>query len=372
MKISSFSWIEVDTKAFRKNIKLMSSVLSPQSKYMLMVKGNALGNGLIEISKIAGENGVSYLGITSLKEAIILRDNGITTPILLFTEVEPDLIEQVLKYKITPVVYTLSYAKKLSGLAQKQRKIITVHIKIDTGLHRFGIKVNDALQDVIKISRLANIEIEGILTHFADAIYNISSASKQLDLFKDFYEQLRVLNINPKIKHAANSAALVWLKDSHLDMVRFGLATYGLQPSIRKRFPLSIQPVMTWKTKILQIKRIQKGEYVGYGGSFRAKTDMTIAILGVGYADGFRRSPQNYQSVLIKGEKCPVIANVTMNFTMVDVTRLKHIRLSDIVVLIGKQKNARITLEDIANIAGTTNEEVATSISALLPRVYIK
>ncbi len=368
---SSNSWLEISTGIFKNNLRFMSSILASKTKYMLMVKGNAYGHGLIEISRIAIDADVSYLGVASLQDAIILRTHNITIPILLLTEVESGLVPEIIKYNVTPTIYTLAYATRLARVAQKNNTVLPIHIKVDTGLNRFGFR-EQALQEVIKISHFKNIEIQGVFTHFADAIDELSTARKQLDLFNKICGAIKAQGIHPKLRHTSNSPALVWLKESHLDLVRFGLAAYGLQPSITKRYPLPIQPIMTWKTKILQIKSIKKGEYVGYGKSFMAQKDMTIAIIGVGYADGFRRSPLNYGNVLVSGEKVPIIGNVTMNFTIVDVTKLKSLKLYDEVVIIGRQKNSCITLEEIANNSGTINEEIAVAISSLIPRKYVK
>ena len=372
MQNKSLSWLEIDTKIFRENIKLMSSVLSPKTKYMLMVKSNAYGHGLVEISKIAVEEGASFLGVSSLKESIELRSNNIKTPILLLTEVEAGFIPDIVKYKITPTAYNLSYALALSEITKQKNTIIPIHLKIDTGLNRFGFKVNQALQDVIEISQFRNLKIEGIFTHFADAINDLKSAKEHLSLFNKLCKEVRSYGIYPKYTHAANSPALVWLKQSHLDLVRFGLAAYGLQPSITKKYPLPIQPIMTWKTKIMQIKDVKKGEYIGYGKSFKAEKDLTVAVIGIGYADGFRRTPQNFKYVLVKGTRVSVIGNVTMNFAMVNVSLIKELRLYDEVVIIGSQGNRTITLEEIAKITGTINEEIVTSIYALIPRLYIR
>lgn len=368
--MKSLSYLEIDTKAFRNNLKQMSSVLSPQVKRMLILKGNAYGHGLVAMAKIALEEGVSHFGVVSMDEAIKLRSSNISVPILLLSEVEENLIPDLFHYQITPTVYQQSFAKKLSEFAIKSHHQISVHIKIDIGLNRFGFKGNP-VDEIIRISKLNNIFIEGIYTHFADAIDDTASASKQLELFNKICSQLESKNISIKIKHSANSPALVWVKGSHLDLVRFGLAAYGLQPSVAKKYPLVISPVMSWKTKIMQIKKVSKGEYISYGKSFKTNRDITIAVIGVGYADGFRRSPLSYQNVLIRGVKVPIVGNVTMNFTMIDISGLKTVKLYDEVVLIGKQKNSRITLEEAAIRAETINEEVATSISALIPRLYI-
>lgn len=372
MKAANLSWLEIDLKKFRENIKLMFSVLSPKTKYMLMVKGNAYGHGLIEISKIAVDEGASFLGVSSLKEAIELRVNSIKIPVLLLSEAEPNFIPDIIKYKITPTVYNLSYVLALTKVAKQKNKIIPIHIKIDTGLNRFGFKVNQVLQDIVKVSQFKNLQIEGIFTHFADAINDLKLAKEHLSLFNKLCKEVNSYGIYPKYRHTANSPALVWLKESHLDLVRFGLATYGLQPSLTKKYPLPIQPALTWKTKIMQIKYVKIGEYIGYGKTFKAKKDMTIAVIGVGYADGFRRSPLNYRNVLVHGEKVSIVGQVTMNFTMIDVTKLKRLKLYDEVVIIGKQKDSVITLEEIATISETINEEIVTAISALIPRIYLK
>ncbi len=370
MKVKSLNWVEIDLKTLKNNIKLMSAVLQERAEFMLMVKGNAYGHGLIEISRVASEMGASYLGVSALAEAVSIRKNNIKTPVLLLTEVEQTFLPAIIRYKITPTVYSLGYAEALSKFAQKKNKVLPVHIKIDTGLNRFGFKIDQALQDVIKISQLNNLKIEGIFTHFADAIDNLKSARKQLNLFKAFCNQIEEYKIFPKYKHAANSPALVWLQDSHLDLVRFGLAAYGLEPSVTKKYPLPIQPVLAWKTKVLQLKFVKKGENIGYGKAFRATKDLTIAVIGVGYADGFRRSPKNYKQVLIQGKKCPIVGNVTMNFTMIDVTKISA-KVYDEVVLIGRQKSSSITLEELAILSRTINEEIVTVISALVPRKYL-
>lgn len=370
MKTKSLSWIEVDTAIFKSNIRQMASMISKNTRIMLMVKGNAYGHGLVEMSKVASKLGISYLGVSSLEEAITLRKSKITIPILLLTEVEPIFIHEVIKYKITPTVYSLEYAQKLSQFALIGGKVLPIHIKIDSGLNRFGFKVNDASKEVVKISNLKNLYIEGIFTHFADAIDNLESSKKQLELFNNLCSELKQHEIYPKYRHVANSPALVWLKNSHLDLVRFGLASYGLQPSDNKKYPLKIRSIMTWKTKIFQVKHVKQGEYIGYSNVFQSKKDMDIAVIGVGYADGFRRTPLNFKYVLVKGEKCAVLGNVTMNFSMIDVSKIQDIKAFDEVVIVGKQGKSIISFEEIASNSGTINEEIVTSISPLIPRFY--
>lgn len=372
MKTKSLNWVEINARKLRDNLKFMSSVLSSTTNFMLMVKGNAYGHGLIEVSRIASDEGATFLGVVSLDEVSRLRSNKISTPILLFAEIEEKFISEIVKYKITPTVYNLSFAEELNSFAKKRNIKIPIHIKVDTGLNRFGFKLNNSLREIVIISSLSNLVVEGIFTHFADAVDNLILARGHFSSFLSFLSKLKSLGITPKIIHASNSPALVWLKESHLNLVRFGLAAYGLQPSTNKQYPVPIKPVLEWKTKVLQIKTVHRGEYIGYGSSFKTYNDMRIAVIGVGYADGFRRSPQNYKNVLIRGVKVPIVGNVTMNFAMVDITNLEKVVLYDEVVLIGTQQNVNITLEEIASIAGTTNEEVVNSISPLTPRYLIE
>lgn len=372
MNTKNNNWIEINQNHLKANIRLMKSVfISNNTKFMIMVKANAYGHGLIEISQIASEEGAAYLAVSCIEEALHIRKNQILIPILLLSEPTIDSLNEIIKHNITLSVYDYSFTKKLSDFAQKFSKTVTIHIKVDTGMNRFGFQTNNALEKIIKIKRLPNIVTEGIFTHFADVADDISSAKIQLQKYNQLCADLQNKGISFKYQHTANSSALVWLPKSQLNLVRFGVAVYGMQPSQNRSYPLPVKPVLSWKTRILQIKKVQKGEYIGYGKHWQTSAKKTIAIIGVGYADGFRRSPHNFGTVLFQGIKIPLIGNVTMNYSMIDISKVKNPKLSEEVVIIGKQNNQELTVEAIAKRTETINEEITSSISPLLPRYIV-
>lgn len=372
MKNNHRTWIEIDTSIFEKNVELLKSKLSPSAKFAGVVKANAYGHGAIQLSSILSNHGAAFLAVAYLEEALELRKNKIFAPILMLSQPLAEDITTVIDYKITPTIYSLDFAKKLSAIAVRKNKIVPIHIKIETGLNRLGFPINIAHYAIESIAKLPRIQIEGIYTHFANAYdSNLSFTKKQFKTFDSIIKRARENEIYPTYVHAANSAAHVWFPQSQCNLVRFGLAMYGLQPNNKKNYPLPIKQCLTWKTKILQIKEIKKGESVGYGNIWRTSKRTKIATIAVGYSDGFRRAPYNFGFVLCKGHKARVISNVTMSQTMIDVSNIPDISVDDEVVILGKQGDKIITFEDVALKVKTINEEIVTSISSEIPRIYI-
>lgn len=365
------TWIEVDTEILEKNIVLMKSKLGKGVDFAGLVKANAYGHGLTEVAKMLIRHQARFIAVAYFEEAMKLRKDGINYPILMLTQPFEENIQDVIHYNITPAIYSIDIAKQIGEQALKTHTIVPLHIKVDTGLHRLGFSPEKAAAAIIEISKIKGIRIEGIYTHFVNSYaLDVSFTQKQIQLYEDIIAKVGLAGIHPTYLHTANSAAHVWIPKSQYNLVRFGLTMYGLQPSDEKGYPLAIQQCFTWKTRILQTRHIKKGENVGYGNLWHAPKDMQIATLAVGYADGFRRTPHNYGVVLCGGQKVPIISNVQMSQTMIDVSTVKQIRERDEVVIIGKQGHGSISFEDIANVTRTTNEEIATSISAIIPRIY--
>lgn len=371
MKNAYRTWIEIDKNIFERNIDLLKSKLKHGVKFVGIVKANAYGHGIVQISKILSKKNPAFLAVAYIEEAIELRRNNIAVPILMLCQPFVEDINEVIEYGITPTVYAIDFVKKLSVIAIGKKKIVPIHIKIETGLNRLGLPIDIAYNAIEAIAKLHGIKIEGIYTHFANAYgSNQNFTRKQFRVFDSIIKKAKENAIYPTYIHAANSAAHVWAPESQCNLVRFGLAMYGLQPSTEKSYPLPIRQCFTWKTKILRIKEIEKGENVGYGNNWHAPGEMKIATIAVGYSDGFRRTPYNFEYVLCKGYKAKIVSNVTMSQTMVDVSHIPNISLDDDVVIIGKQGDNMITFEEIAFKAKTINEEIATSISSKIPRIY--
>jgi len=347
--------------------------VGPQVAIMAVVKANAYGHGSMETSKIALESGAKMLGVSSFVEAKQLREAGINAPIVIlgFTPVENYL--DMVKNDLTVTIRSLDVVKALSTAARREEKTARVWIKVDTGMHRLGLNPSEVLFFVKKVQNLPNVNITGIFTHFADADNtDISFARKQLANFQELLKELERENIHIPIRSAANSPATFKLPESHLDLVRIGIAMYGIKPSKDFDYGVDLQPALTFKTEITQIIELAKGESVGYGKEFVAKKPSLVATLAVGYGDGFRRSPQNWGEVLIRGQLVPLIGRVSMDQAAVDLTETTgDIRRGEEVVLIGKSGAKVLTAEKVAHNLDTISYEVTTAISARVPRIYV-
>jgi alanine racemase len=367
------SWIEIDLKTIYNNICFLRRRIPKNTKFVVMVKADAYGHGILEISKISQKAGAFFLGVNFLEEAIFLRKNNITCPIILFTQPDSNLISYLDKYKITPAVYSLAFLKQLVLWLKKNHKKIQIHLKINTGLNRFGFNLKNITDAIYEIKKnVSIINIDGVFTHFSSASSNKKRTEKEFSLFEKVIKKIKAEKITINYLHSSNSAALILYKKYSLNLVRFGLAVYGLKPFKNKKKLIPIKQAFSWKTKVINISEIKKNETVGYDGSWIAIKNSTVGVIPVGYSDGFRRTPSNYSCVLCCGNKVPIIGEVMMNHTIIDLTEIKKkVRLGSEVVIIGKQGNKTITFEEIALNAKTINEEIVTSISLKIPRVYI-
>lgn len=382
------TWAEVDLSAYAHNIKELRRITRSDARLMAVVKADGYGHGAAAVAREALQNGAQFLGVARVNEAVQLRETGLNAPILIFGYSPPDCAETLIDYDLIQTVYTPAAAAALSEKSRRLGKSINVHLKVDSGMGRLGLVLNaptttsaaiavpasNPIREAQAIARLAGLEIQGIFTHFATAdSADKSYATGQLERFMDFIEQLRRIGIEPPLKHAANSAALIDMPDSHLDLVRPGIATYGLYPSDEvNKNNVDLKPVMTLKSRIIHLKKVPAGFNVSYGITYRTPKPTTIATVPVGYADGFNRRLSSRGYMLVHGQRVPVVGRVCMDLTMIDVGALSDVAIEDEVVVFGKQQGEAITADEIAGGLNSINYEVVTAITARVPRVYLR
>jgi alanine racemase len=368
------------------NIKELKRITRSPARLMAVVKANGYGHGAVQVAREALHNGAQYLGVARINEAISLRKAGLSAPILIFGYSPPDLAPLLIDYELTQTVYSLSTATALSEYANRKGKKITVHIKVDSGMGRLGFlledihttpkdtPLNNPIREIEAISRLAGLTVEGIFTHFATAdSADKSYADLQLDRFMELLSHLQKEGLDPPLRHAANSGALINIPESHLDMVRPGIASYGLYPSDEiNRNTIALKPVMTLKSKIIHLKKVPPGFNISYGITYQTKNSTIIATIPVGYADGFNRLLSSRGYMLVHGQRVPIVGRVCMDLTMLDVGRISGVALEDEVVVFGEQENEAITADEIAVSIGTINYEVVSTITGRVPRLYLK
>ena len=380
-------WAEIDLTAYAHNITELKRITCEGARLMAVVKANGYGHGAIEIAGEALNNGAEYLGVARINEAIQLRTAGLDAPILIFGYTPPDLADTLIKYDLTQTVCSFSSASALSEYARQKGTKIGVHIKADSGMGRLGLPLfsgnsagteshplQNSVQEVEAISRLAGLTVEGIFTHFATADSSDKSYAKiQIDVFTDFLNRLDRQGLLPPIKHSANSGALIDLPESHLDMVRPGIATYGLYPSDEvDKSRIDLKPVMTLKSKIIQLKKVPAGCNVSYGITYQTKNPTTIATVPVGYADGFNRLLSNRGHMLVHGQRAPIVGRVCMDLTMLDVGNVPDVEMEDEVVVFGQHHTESVTADEMASQLNTINYEIVSTITARVPRIYEK
>ena len=372
--MSSKTFLHIDDARLKNNIKT-TRAMSPNIMIMAVVKANAYGHDIAKASKAFEAAGVNWLGVASVDEAITLRKEGITLPILALSSIIESEIKTFLEHDISVSVFNLDLAVQISKIAKELDIQANIHIKIDTGMNRFGFKPShESFDDILSISKLENISVQGIFSHFATADSDDATFAKyQFNLFNDTVEKLSSLGLDIPIKHMANSAAFLGNGSFHLDMVRLGILLYGLPPCSSSKGELNLEkmgilPALSFKSHIAHVKDIKKDESIGYGQNFVAKGDMKVATLPLGYSDGVPRALSNRGNVLINGHKCPIVGNVCMNQMMVDVSGTNDAQIGDEVILIGIQGGQSITPQDWAVDAGTINYEIVAAIPQHIPR----
>lgn len=374
---SANCWVEVAGEALAGNVATLKGLAGEGRLLMAVVKANAYGHGMTEVARIALEAGADWLGVFSATEGLSLRKAGITAPTLVFGPTPVAQIEEAFAEKLSLTVSSLHAARELARLAPANA---AVHLKVETGTNRQGLETFE-LEEALAALSNGKLNIEGAYTHFADIEDTTDHrfAEIQLKRFGQAMEALKAFKVAVPIAHAACSAATILFPSTYFNMVRAGIAMYGLWPSKEThvsakslgRNALDLRPVMTWKTRIAQVKSVSAGEFIGYGRTYRTTRQSRIAVLPVGYSDGYDRRLSNACHVLVRGTRAPVRGRVCMNLTMVDVSDIAEAAPGDEVVLLGRQGDETISAEDLARQIGTINYEVVTRVAPTAPRIVV-
>jgi alanine racemase len=374
MKNSRFyrqTWVEINLAALRSNYQVVKGHLPQGTKIMAAVKANAYGHGIVEVSKTLVACGVDYLGVACVDEAVMLRRAGVKKPILHLGGFLKGDTQAFLEYDITATVADLDLAKNLNQVGRRFKKKIKVHVKIDTGMGRLGVWHNEASDFIISLCALEHLSLEGIYTHFPSADSDEDFTHSQLAVFCTLLDKLQIRGVDIPLKHCANSMAVLGFKNAYFNLVRPGLALYGLHPKEDMFDRVNLKPVLNFKTKVVYLKEVEKGRSISYGRTYITSEKTRIATLPVGYGDGYNRLLSNRGAVLLHGCLCPIVGVVCMDQTMVDVGSVPGVKLEDEVVLVGVQKNKKIRVEEIAAMCHTIPYEVVCWISPRVPRLYI-
>jgi alanine racemase len=378
-------WAEIDLGAIAHNVRELRRRTDPQARVMAVVKANGYGHGAVEVARTALASGAEWLGVARLSEAIALREAGCGAPILVFGYTPPADAGRLLDFDLRQSVCSLDAARAYSEAAAIRSRRIRVHLKVDTGMGRLGMVPADLsgqdprhavgeafIREATAIARLPGISAEGIFTHFAAAdSADLSSAKRQLTLFMEVVSALKSSGLEFELRHSANSAAVIAIPESHLDLVRPGIALYGLRPSEEiDLIGISLKPAMALKTRIIHLKSVPAGTAISYGMTYRTPSATVIATVPAGYADGYRRLFSSRGSMLVHGRRVPVVGRVCMDLTMLDVGAVPDARVEDEVVIFGRQGDEAISADDLARELGTVNYEIVCDLTARVPRVY--
>lgn len=368
-------WAEIDLRALAGNVREIRRVTNENAQVMAVVKANGYGHGVEPVSRVALQNGASWIGVALLQEAVLLREKGISAPILILGYTPVDDIAEVIRHDINQTVFTWDDAIAIASMANHLGKKAKIHVKIDTGMGRLGFKFAQETLDIIyRLAHLPGLEVEGVYTHFATADEEDKTyAQEQYGRFQQLLKQLAALHVFIRWRHCANSAALLDLPFTHLDLVRPGIAIYGLYPSSHVcRDLVKLTPVMSLKAKVAFVKEVPERFSISYGRSYYTRERTRIATVPLGYGDGYSRLLSNRGQVLIRGRRAPVVGSVCMDQLMVDVGHIPGVQQGDEVVLLGSQGTEEmITVDELAGCLGTINHEVLCMISERVPRVYV-
>jgi len=348
-------------------------LISPKTRLMSVVKANAYGHGMLEVARICLEEGATYLGVASPREAMNLREQGITAQILVLGYTPEDCTDLMVENRIDTTVFDLNTALALSKAASNMDTEARVHLKIETGMGRIGFKPDAASLELIQeIALLPGIVIQGIFSHLATADYaDKRFARQQAETFKSFVTKVEESGISIPLKHLANSAAIMEMPELHLDMVRAGIITYGLYPSDEvNRSTLELVPAMRLRSRISYVKEIPAGYSVSYGRTYICQQETKVATVPIGYGDGYHRLLSNRSWASIRGQKVPLIGTVCMDQCMFDVSGIDDVRAGDDVILFGRPEDG-VTADDLADLMGTINYEIVCAPSSRISRVYI-
>jgi alanine racemase len=374
-------WVEIDRSALVHNVAEFRRLIGARRKMLAVVKANAYGHGLLEAAGIVREAGANWLGVNSLEEGVALRESGHTSPVLILGYVPLDGAAEAVSRDLRLVVYNEEMVVKLAEASRKLGRPAHLHFKLETGTNRQGIPPERITGFIDRARRRSGIVIEGITSHFA----NIEDTTdhryprRQLEIYRSAIEALGTRGISVPLRHMSCTAAVILFPETWFNLVRVGIGLYGLWPSKetylscleKRRDPLSLRPVLSWKARVAQIKKVPKDALVGYGGTYKTTRPTTLAVVPVGYYDGYARSLSNSSHVLIKGRRAALRGRVAMNFLTADVTDIPSVGLEEEVTLIGRDGAEEISADNLAALAGTISYEVLARINPLVPRIVV-
>ncbi len=370
------AYAKIDLDAIRYNMESIHKVLKPDTQVMAVIKTDGYGHGATPIAREIESLPYLYgFAVATEEEGMSLRHNGITKPILVLGYSFTDSYKEMLEHDIIPAVFSYESAKKLSDVAVQMNKEAVIHIKLDTGMSRIGYQITEESADeILKISELPNIKIEGIFTHFAKADETERDFTyHQMQLFEKMTEMLKERGVEIPKKHCSNSAGIMDFSEANMDIVRAGIILYGLLPSDEvDKDAVPLRPVMELKSRVIHVKKLEAGRSISYGGLYTTTKEQIIATVPVGYGDGYPRSLSNKGWVLIHGQKAPICGRVCMDQFMVDVTDIPNVSVGDEVTLIGKDGSLCLTMDELGDLSGRFNYEFACDLGKRIPRVFYK
>jgi alanine racemase len=374
-----WAWVEIDREAIRYNLKRFRKLLGPDVKILAVVKADGYGHGAVESARVALSTGATVLGVASVDEGIELRHAGIAAPILILAEPPIEAIPLVLQHQLVPAVYNMEFALALGETADAQGRVSPYHLKIDTGMNRVGVHHSDAGDFLRTISFHRGLELQGVFTHFATADdIDTYEFRRQLERFEQALSVIRYMGVNPGTVHAANTSAAIRYRQSHYDMVRLGIGIYGLHPSEVTRQMIELRPAMSVHARVSFLKSLPVGEGVSYSYTYRSPGSVHVATLPIGYGDGLSRVLSNRMDVLVKGRRLPQVGTICMDMMMFEINQRSSalhprvgIELGDEAIIVGKSGNEHISLDDMAQMSGTINYELACRFGLRLDRLFV-
>ncbi|MFI5371868.1 MAG: alanine racemase [Candidatus Eisenbacteria bacterium] len=366
------TWVEVDLDRFAANLRAVRDTIGPGRGILLVVKADAYGHGAVEMAEAAADHGVAHLGVATLHEGIQLRQAGCTLPIAVLSPLLPAEIAEAVAHGLDPSVGDLAFARALSEEAVHAGGPQRFHVEIDTGMGRTGVDLAEAERFLAEVTRLPELRLASVYTHFPDAdAADLEFAERQVRDFVGLLERLERAGIRPPRVHAANSAGTVNLPESWFDWVRVGLVAYGHQPP-HARHALALEPVMSFKSRIVQLRRHPAGTPISYGRTWTSTRPSRIGVVAVGYGHGYSWLLSNRGAMLVRGQRVPIVGRVTMDLTMIDVTDVAGVEVGDEVVLFGDQGDAQLAIEEVARGSETLPYEIMCTIGKRVTRIYVR
>ena len=366
------TWVEVDLDRFRRNLAAIATAIGPRRQILLVVKADAYGHGAVEIARCAVASDVAMLGVATLHEGIELRAAGIAVPIVILSPGLISEIDEIIEHRLTPCVASLDFAQRLSDRCVAHQVLCRVHVEVDTGMGRAGIADTEAVPYIERLVGLPNLRLEGVFTHFPDADSGRTDVSEeQLRRLNTVLHDLELRKIAVPLRHAANSAGILSVHDSYLDMVRPGILAYGFYPSRSVPRSVHVEGVMSFKTRVVQVRDMPPGRFISYGRTFQTSHWMRIAVLAVGYGHGYPWALSSRGEVLIRGRRAPIVGRVTMDLTMADITGIPEVQAEDEVVLWGEQRGATLDLTEVAERAQTIPYDLLCNMGKRVVRLFL-